>query len=109
MDKIYIKLIPNQDKQEGDNKPSWVAPINPKSPAGKTWRIGASINGTWYNQCAFYDMSEDGSFTGGINVVLTPNDSSSQSGTGGSGKPAFAQQKPFVKKQAYGNNRPSKY
>jgi hypothetical protein len=54
-------------------------------------------------------MSEDGSFTGGINVVLTPNDSSSQSGTGGSGKPAFAQQKPFVKKQAYGNNRPSKY
>jgi hypothetical protein len=21
MDKIYIKLIPNQDKQEGDNKP----------------------------------------------------------------------------------------
>ena len=109
MDKIYIKLIPNQDKQEGDNKPSCVAPINPKSPAGKTWRIGASINGTWYNQCAFDDMSEDGSFTGGINVVLTPNDSSSQSGTGGSGKPAFAQQKPFVKKQAYGNNRPSKY
>jgi hypothetical protein len=35
----------------------------------------------WYNQCAFDDMSEDGSFTGGINVVLTPNDSSSQSGT----------------------------
>jgi hypothetical protein len=34
MDKIYIKLIPNQDKQEGDNKPSWVAPINPKSTCG---------------------------------------------------------------------------
>jgi hypothetical protein len=58
MDKIYIKLIPNQDKQEGDNKPSWVAPINPKSPAGKTWRIGASINGTWYNQCAFDDACQ---------------------------------------------------
>ena len=35
MDKIYIKLIPNADKQPGDNRPSFVAPINPKSPQGK--------------------------------------------------------------------------
>jgi|TARA_R110000796_G_scaffold104783_1_gene214675 hypothetical protein len=109
MDKIYIKLIPNQDKQEGDNRPSWVAPINPKSPAGKTWRIGASINGTWYNQCAFDDTAEDGTPTGGINVVLTPNDGSSQSSAGGGGKPAFAPQKTFAKRPAYGNNRPSRY
>ena len=37
-DKIYIKLTHNQDKQAGDNRPSFVAPINPKSPEGKTWR-----------------------------------------------------------------------
>ena len=43
MDKIYIKLIPNADKQPGDNRPSWVAPINPKSPQGKTWRIGQRL------------------------------------------------------------------
>ena len=109
MDKIYIKLIPNQDKQEGDNRPSWVAPINPKSPAGKTWRMGASINGTWYKQCAFDDTAEDGTPTGGINVVLTPNDGSSQSSAGGGGKPAFAPQKTFAKRPAYGNNRPSRY
>jgi len=34
-DKIYIKLTHNADKQAGDNRPSFVAPINPKSPAGK--------------------------------------------------------------------------
>jgi len=48
MDKIYVKLIPNADKQPGDNRPSWVAPINPKSPQGKTWRIGAKVGDTWY-------------------------------------------------------------
>ena len=31
-DKIYIKLTHNADKQPGDNRPSFVAPINPKSP-----------------------------------------------------------------------------
>ena len=46
-DKIYIKLMPNHDKQPGDNRPSFVAPINPKSPPGKTWRIGAKIGNTW--------------------------------------------------------------
>ena len=67
MDKIYIKLMPNQDKQPGDNRPSFVAPINPKSPAGKTWRIGAKIGNTWYNQAAFDDTQEDGTPTGGLN------------------------------------------
>ena len=42
--------MPNHDKQPGDNRPGFVAPINPKSPAGKTWRIGAKIGNTWYNQ-----------------------------------------------------------
>ena len=52
--------MPNQDKQPGDNRPSFVAPINPKSPPGKTWRIGAKIGNTWYNQAAFDDTQEDG-------------------------------------------------
>ena len=52
-DKIYIKLTHNQDKQAGDNRPSFVAPINPKSPEGKTWRIGVKIGENWYNQAVF--------------------------------------------------------
>ena len=75
MDKIYVKLIPNADKQPGDNRPSWVAPINPKSPQGKTWRVGAKVGDIWYQQAAFDDTNEDGSPTGGLNVVLTPSDS----------------------------------
>ena len=59
-EKIYIKLFPNQDKQPNDNRPSFVAPINPKSPPGKTWRIGCKIGNNWYNQAAFDDTQEDG-------------------------------------------------
>ena len=55
-DKIYIKLTHNTDKQAGDNRPSFVAPINPKSPEGKTWRIGVKIGETWYNQAGFDDL-----------------------------------------------------
>ena len=105
MDKIYIKLIPNADKQPGDNRPSWVAPINPKSPQGKTWRIGAKVGNTWYNQAAFDDTHEDGSPTGGLNVVLTPNDSKApQSGSGG--QPAMGgYKKSYQKTGTYGNYR----
>lgn len=110
MEKIYIKLIPNNDKQPGDNRPSFVAPINPKSPPGKTWRVSANINGTWYNQAAFDDFAEDGTPTGGINVVLTPQDNSGSAGSsGGSKQQSFAQRKPYAKPAAYGNNRPSRY
>ena len=49
-DKIYIKLTHNQDKQQGDNRPIFVAPVNPKSPEGKTWRLNVKIGETWYNQ-----------------------------------------------------------
>ena len=41
-DKLYIKLVPNNNKTAA-NQPSWVAPIKPKSPEGKQWRIGASF------------------------------------------------------------------
>lgn len=103
MDKIYIKLMPNHDKQPGDNRPSFVAPINPKSPAGKTWRIGAKIGNTWYNQAAFDDTQEDGTPTGGLNVVLTPSDSSApQSGSGGKPQQFGGYKKPFQRTGTYG-------
>ena len=110
MEKIYIKLIPNLDKQQGDNRPSYVAPINPKSPAGKTWRISANVNGTWYNQAAFDDVAEDGTPTGGLNVVLTPQDNNQSSSGSGGGRPAFTgAKKPFVKSGGYGNNQRRSY
>ena len=102
-DKLYIKLMPNQDKQPGDNRPSFVAPINPKSPQGKTWRIGAKIGNTWYNQAAFDDTQEDGTPTGGLNVVLTPSDSNtSQSGSGGKPQQFGGYKKPFQRTGTYG-------
>ena len=103
MDKIYIKLMPNHDKQPGDNRPSFVAPINPKSPQGKTWRIGAKIGNTWYNQAAFDDTQEDGTPAGGLNVVLTPSDSNtSQSGSGGKPQQFGGYKKPFQRTGTYG-------
>ena len=97
--KIYIKLMPNKDKQPGDNRPSWVAPINPKSPAGKVWRIGAKIGETWYNQAAFDDTNDQGEPTGMINVVLSPNDSSARP----------PQNKGFTSKPASSNNQEYKF
>ena len=75
--KIYIKLQHNQDKQPGDNRPIFVAPINPKSPEGKTWRLGVKIGDTWYQQAGFEDKDEQGNPTGIINVVLTPSNTGS--------------------------------
>jgi len=76
-DKIYIKLTHNQDKQQGDNRPIFVAPVNPKSPEGKTWRLNVKIGETWYNQAGFEDLDEQGNPTGIINVVLTPSNTGS--------------------------------
>ena len=102
-DKIYIKIIPNQDKQPGDNRPSFVAPINPKSPPGKTWRIGCKIGNTWFNQAAFDDTEEDGTPTGGLNIVLTPSDSSTpQSSSGGKPQQFGGYKKPFQRTGTYG-------
>jgi len=98
-DKLYIKLVPNNNKTAA-NQPSWVAPINPKSPEGKQWRIGAKIGDAWYSQAAFDDVAEDGTPTGGINVVLTPNESKPSSGGQGNFAP---QNKGFGNKPSYGN------
>ena len=54
---IYIKLI-RQREEERSKQPDWVAPINPKSPPGKDWRIGVKIGDTWYNQAGFDTTDE---------------------------------------------------
>ena len=92
-DKIYIKLVHNPDKQQGDNRPVFVAPVNPKSPPGKTWRLGVKVGDDWYNQAGFEDLDEQGNATGIINVVLTPSNSG----------PSAA--KPSGQQQSFGNNR----
>ena len=107
MDKIYIKLTPN-NKRSAPNHPSYVAPINPKSPPGKEWRIGVKIGDNWYNQAAFDEVAENGEPTGNITVQLTPNDSAKSSSSGGGGSPAYAP-KPFAKQQSYGNNKPQRW
>ena len=99
--KIYKKLVHNPDKQQGDNRPSFVAPINPKSPEGKTWRIGVKIGETWYNQAGFDDLDEQGNPTGIINVVLTPSNTGSGSAKPRGQQPSFAPNK-FAKGQGSG-------
>ena len=108
MDKIYIKLTPN-NQRSAPNHPSYVAPINPKSPQGKTWRIGVKIGDDWYNQAAFDEYAEDGQPTGNITVQLTPNDSSKGSSSGGAGSTPTYAPKPFAKQQSYGNNKPQRW
>ena len=102
-DKIYIKLSHNPDKQQGDNRPIFVAPINPKSPEGKTWRIGVKIGDTWYNQAGFEDEDEQGNPTGIINVQLTPN-TGSGSAKPRAQQPSFAPNR-FAKGQGSGYNK----
>ena len=105
-DKIYIKLTHNADKQARDNRPSFVAPINPKSPEGKTWRIGVKIGESWYNQAGFDDLDEQGNPTGIINVVLTPSNTGSSAGKPRGPQQSFAPNK-FAKGQGSGYNKPN--
>ena len=49
---IYINLVKNPNKKEGDNLPIYVAPKNDKFP-DKNWTIGVNIDGAWFNQAAF--------------------------------------------------------
>ena len=56
-----------------------------------------------YNQAAFDDTQEDGTPTGGLNVVLTPSDSNtSQSGSGGKPQQFGGYKKPFQRTGTYG-------
>ena len=105
MDNIYIKLIPNEDRQSANN-PSWVAPINPKSPEGKEWRIGVKIGETWYNQAGFDELAEDGQPTGGLTIRLTPNEKTPSKGSsGGGGTPNFGYKKEYPRQGSYANKQ----
>ena len=105
MDNIYIKLIPNEDRQSA-NHPSWVAPINPKSPEGKEWRIGVKIGETWYNQAGFDELAEDGQPTGGLTIRLTPNEKTPSKGSsGGGGTPNFGYKKEYPRQGSYANKQ----
>ena len=105
-DKIYIKLTHNTEKQQGDNRPSFVAPINPNSPEGKTWRIGVKIGETWYNQAGFDDLDEQGNPTGIINVTLTPQNTGSDTANARVQQSSFQPSK-FAKGQGSGYNKPN--
>ena len=96
MDNIYIKLIPNEERAAA-NHPSWVAPINPKSPEGKKWKLGVKIGDTWYDPAGFDTTDENDQPTGGLTVRLVPSNSSKQSQGGGGGTPNFAYKKDFAK------------
>ena len=64
------------------------------------------VGNTWYNQAAFDDNHEDGSPTGGLNVVLTPNDSKApHSGSGGQQPAMGGYKKTYQKTGTYGNYR----
>ena len=105
-DKIYIKLTHNPDKQQGDNRPIFVAPINPKSPPNKTWRLNVKIGDTWYQQAGFEDKDEQGNLTGIINVTLTPQNTGSTPAEARVQQKSFAPNK-FAKGQGSGYNKPN--
>jgi hypothetical protein len=94
-EKIYINLMPNLNKQAGDNLPAFVAPKNPKYP-DKNWTLGTRIGETWYNQAAFESSDmETGEPNGGITVILTPNEGSSK---------AAGNTRPNYQQKSFGNN-----
>lgn len=108
MDNIYIKLIPNEERAAA-NHPSWVAPINPKSPEGKKWKLGVKIGDTWYDPAGFDTTDENDQPTGGLTVRLVPSNSSKQSQGGSGGTPNFAYKKDFAKPSSYASNKQRRY
>ena len=103
---IWVNVVPN-DKKTEEKHPDWVAPRNPKSPEGKNWTIGVKVGGSWMSQAGWNTKDESGQPTGGITIKLTPNTPSAASSTGGGGQTAFAPQKTFAKRPAYGSNKQS--
>ena len=96
VEKIYINLVPNDNREQGNtNLPVFVAPKNPKYP-DKNLTVGTKIGNQWYNQAAFQTKDpETGQETGGITVILTPNE--------GAGKSA-PQQRGNYQQKSFGNN-----
>ena len=89
---IFINLVKNPDWKPGSNLPVYVGPPNTKYPE-KNWRVGAQINGTWYNQAAFPAKDKEGKkIEGGLLIKLEPSKSSKKNdfaSTSSSGKDEY--------------------
>ena len=89
---IFINLVKNPDWKPGSNLPVYVGPPNTKYPE-KNWRLGAQINGTWYNQAAFPAKDKEGKkIEGGLLIKLEPSKSSKKNdfaSTSSSGKDEY--------------------
>ena len=89
---IFINLVKNPDWKPGSNLPVYVGPPNTKYP-DKKWRVGAQINGTWYNQAAFPAKDKEGNkIEGGLLIKLEPSKSSKKNdfaSTSSSGKDEY--------------------
>lgn len=105
-DKIYLNLVPNLNKKQGDNLPTFVAPNNPKAPEGKNWKINANIGGVWYDYAAFDGIDMEGNATGGYTVVLSRKDNAKTANASqGSFKTGGFQKKSFSGARSYGNRQ----
>ena len=102
--KIYLNLVPNLNKKQGDNQPVMVAPNSPKAPEGKNWKMNVNINNEWYDYCAFDGTDIDGNPTGGYTVILTKKEAT-QNKTQGSFKQGGFQKKPFANNKSFGNRQ----
>ena len=89
---IFINLVKNPDWKPGSNLPVYVGPPNTKYP-DKNWRLGAKINGQYYNQAAFPAKDKEGKkIEGGLLVKLEPSKSSKKNdfaSTSSSGKDEY--------------------
>jgi len=100
--KIYLNLVPNLNKKQGDNQPVFVAPNSPKAPEGKQWKMNVNINGDWYDYAAFDGVTLEGEPTGGYTVILTKKEAT-QNKAQGSFKAGGFQKKSFTSNKSFGN------
>tara|TARA_E500000178_G_scaffold342018_1_gene386633 strand:+ start:135 stop:476 length:342 start_codon:yes stop_codon:yes gene_type:complete len=111
-EKIYINLVPNDNREQGNtNLPVFVAPKNPKYP-DKNWTVGTKIGNVWYNQAAFQTKDpETGNETGGITVILTPNEGASKpaGNTRGNYQQKSFGNNNFAKRSNFGNKSNYRY
>jgi hypothetical protein len=98
--KIYLNLVPNINKKPGDNQPVMVAPISPKAPEGKQWRVNVNINNEWYDYCGFDGTDIEGNPTGGYTVILTKKEATQNKAATQGG---FQSKKPFANTKSFGN------
>jgi hypothetical protein len=105
-DKIYLNLIPNTNKKPGDNQPVMVAPVSPKAPEGKNWRVNVNIGGSWFDYCAFDGTDIEGNATGGYTIILTKKEAAQAGANKPEGFRAGGfQKKPFTSNKSFGNKQ----